>query len=91
MAESLVGKLKPQWTFSGKKDEVFKVWQSKMEQRINEFRALLCLTDDFNAGVEAEVIRNRKCVYGFILNSTEGNTFSVVDDKKNVQGNPKKA
>ena len=61
-----------------------------MEQRIDEFGALLCLTDDFNTGVEAEVIRNRKCVYEFILNSTEGNAFSIVNNKKNVQGNSKK-
>ena len=84
MVESLVGKLKPQWTFSEKKDEVFKLWQSKMEQRIDEFRALLYLTDDFDAGAEAVVIRNRKYVFGFILNSTKGNVFFVVDDKKNV-------
>ena len=55
-----------------------------MEQRINEFGALLCLTNDFDAGAKAVVIRNRKCVFEFILNSTEGNAFSVVDDKKNV-------
>ena len=90
MAESLVGKLKPQWTFSGKKNEVFQVWQSKMKLRINEFEALSCLTNDFDAGAEAVVIRNRKCVFEFILNSTKGNAFSVVDDKKNVRGNPKK-